>query len=54
MQAGDIAVFSGGVSMGSLDLMKPILERLGKVHFGRLLMKPGHLLLQTARQRMTR
>jgi molybdopterin biosynthesis enzyme len=27
--------------MGELDLVKPILEREGKVHFGRVLMKPG-------------
>lgn len=38
---GDVCVMSGGVSMGSLDLLKPILSSLGTVHFGRLLMKPG-------------
>jgi hypothetical protein len=27
--------------MGNLDLVKPTLERIGTVHFGRLLMKPG-------------
>jgi len=27
--------------MGELDLLKPILENRGKVHFGRVLMKPG-------------
>jgi len=27
--------------MGELDLLKPLLERMGKVHFGRVLMKPG-------------
>ena len=32
---------SGGVSMGHLDLVKPLLEELGTVHFGRLSMKPG-------------
>eukprot|EP00656_Telonema_subtile_P057375 TRINITY_DN9416_c0_g1_i1.p1 TRINITY_DN9416_c0_g1~~TRINITY_DN9416_c0_g1_i1.p1 ORF type:complete len:556 (+),score=162.62 TRINITY_DN9416_c0_g1_i1:146-1813(+) len=37
----DIIVSTGGVSMGSLDLMKPLLESLGQVHFGRLHMKPG-------------
>jgi gephyrin len=37
----DIVVTSGGVSMGSLDLVKPTLERIGTVHFGRLNMKPG-------------
>ncbi|MEX1021389.1 MAG: gephyrin-like molybdotransferase Glp [Litorilinea sp.] len=37
----DILLTSGGVSMGDLDLVKPLLARLGTVHFGRLLMKPG-------------
>ncbi len=37
----DILLTSGGVSMGELDLIKPILEELGTVHFGRILMKPG-------------
>ncbi|MFN8481690.1 MAG: gephyrin-like molybdotransferase Glp [Anaerolineae bacterium] len=36
-----ILVSSGGVSMGHLDLVKPLLERLGTIHFGRLNMKPG-------------
>jgi gephyrin len=27
--------------MGDADLLKPILEELGTVHFGRLMMKPG-------------
>ncbi len=37
----DIVVTSGGVSMGNLDFIKPLLERAGTVHFGRLRMKPG-------------
>ncbi|MCS6845820.1 MAG: molybdopterin molybdotransferase MoeA [Caldilineales bacterium] len=37
----DLLVTSGGVSMGELDLLKPLLERWGTVHFGRVLMKPG-------------
>lgn len=37
----DILLTSGGVSMGDLDLLKPILEQMGTVHFGRLRMKPG-------------
>ena len=37
----DILLTSGGVSMGDLDLIKPLLERRGTVHFGRILMKPG-------------
>lgn len=27
--------------MGDKDLVKPLLERHAKVHFGRVLMKPG-------------
>ncbi|RLN73968.1 hypothetical protein BBJ28_00006644 [Nothophytophthora sp. Chile5] len=37
----DVLITSGGVSMGDHDLIKPLLEELGTVHFGRLLMKPG-------------
>ncbi len=37
----DILLTSGGVSMGNLDLLKPLLDRIGFVHFGRLRMKPG-------------
>lgn len=41
LHAADVLLTSGGVSMGELDLIKPILERAGKVHFGRIRMKPG-------------
>lgn len=37
----DIVVTSGGVSMGDADYVKPVLESLGTIHFGRLHMKPG-------------
>lgn len=37
----DAVLTSGGVSMGKLDLLKPILEAHGEVHFGRVVMKPG-------------
>lgn len=37
----DVLVTSGGVSMGDRDLVKPLLEQAGTVHFGRVLMKPG-------------
>lgn len=37
----DIVLSTGGVSMGELDLIKPLLERLGTVHFGRVRLKPG-------------
>lgn len=41
LAAADLLVTSGGVSMGELDLLKPLLARWGVVHFGRVLMKPG-------------
>ncbi len=41
LAVADLLVTSGGVSMGDLDLLKPLLERWGVVHFGRVLMKPG-------------
>jgi len=41
MVSCDVVVSSGGVSMGSADYIKPLLEDLGTVHFGRLNMKPG-------------
>jgi molybdopterin molybdotransferase len=37
----DVLITSGGVSMGSRDLIKPLLAELGSVHFGRVLFKPG-------------
>lgn len=39
----DYLVTLGGVSMGELDLMKPLIEKVfrGKIHFGRVAMKPG-------------
>ena len=37
----DVVMTSGGVSMGSADLVKPLLQELGRIHFGRLNMKPG-------------
>ncbi|GLI59317.1 hypothetical protein VaNZ11_001172 [Volvox africanus] len=37
----DVLVTSGGVSMGDRDLIKPLLERQGTIHFGRVRMKPG-------------
>lgn len=41
LTACDALITSGGVSMGKLDLIKPILETEGQVHFGRVNMKPG-------------
>ncbi len=37
----DALLTSGGVSMGELDLVKPLLAELGTVHFGRVNTKPG-------------
>jgi len=41
LQEADVILTSGGVSMGELDLLQPLLEELGTIHFGRVLMKPG-------------
>lgn len=43
LQAADLVVTTGGVSMGELDLLKPTIERSlgGEIHFGRVNMKPG-------------
>ncbi len=41
LRAADALVTSGGVSMGQLDLLKPLLAMQGTVHFGRVNMKPG-------------
>jgi|HigsolmetaAR202D_1030399.scaffolds.fasta_scaffold18111_2 molybdenum cofactor synthesis domain-containing protein len=37
----DVLLTSGGVSMGTRDLIKPLLAELGTVHFGRIMFKPG-------------
>lgn len=37
----DVLITSGGVSMGTRDLVKPLLAELGTVHFGRVAFKPG-------------
>lgn len=37
----DVVITSGGVSMGSRDVVKPVLEEIADVHFGRVCMKPG-------------
>ncbi|KAB8142379.1 molybdopterin molybdotransferase MoeA [Chloroflexia bacterium SDU3-3] len=37
----DVLLTSGGVSMGTHDLIKPLLAELGTVHFGRVAFKPG-------------
>lgn len=35
-KGADVIVTSGGVSMGDRDLVKPLLEEIGTVHFGRV------------------
>jgi molybdopterin molybdotransferase len=37
----DVLVTSGGVSVGTHDLVKPLLESLGEVHLGRVRLRPG-------------
>jgi molybdenum cofactor synthesis domain-containing protein len=37
----DVVITSGGVSMGQLDLIKPLLRELATVHFRRVFLKPG-------------
>jgi gephyrin len=41
LHQADVLITSGGVSMGDLDLIKPLLEHSGTIHFGRVRMKPG-------------
>jgi len=41
LREADVLVTSGGVSVGTHDLVKPLLESLGTVHVGRVKLKPG-------------
>lgn len=41
LEEADVLLTSGGVSMGQKDLVKPLLEELGRVYFGRVAQKPG-------------
>jgi molybdopterin molybdotransferase len=41
LERADVLLTSGGVSMGTRDLIKPLLAELGTVHFGRVAFKPG-------------
>jgi molybdopterin molybdotransferase len=41
LETADALVTSGGVSVGTHDLVKPLLESLGTVHIGRVKLKPG-------------
>jgi len=41
LEEADALVTSGGVSVGTHDLVKPLLESLGEVHIGRVKLRPG-------------
>jgi molybdopterin molybdotransferase len=41
LAAADVLITSGGVSMGTRDLIKPMLERMATIEFGRVSFKPG-------------
>ncbi len=41
LDAADVLLTSGGVSMGTRDLIKPLLEKMANIHFGRISFKPG-------------
>jgi molybdenum cofactor synthesis domain-containing protein len=41
LDSADVLVTSGGVSVGTHDLVKPLLESLGEVHVGRVKLRPG-------------
>jgi len=41
LAVADVLLTSGGVSMGTRDLIKPLLEKMATIHFGRVSFKPG-------------
>src|SRR5437879_4891622 len=41
LAAADVLLTSGGVSMGTRDLIKPLLDKLATIEFGRVSFKPG-------------
>lgn len=41
VEQADVLLTSGGVSVGERDYIKPTLEDLGSVHFGRIAFRPG-------------
>jgi molybdopterin molybdotransferase len=41
LAVADVLITSGGVSMGTRDLIKPLFAELGEIHFGRIAFKPG-------------
>ncbi len=40
----DMVISSGGVSVGDADFVRPVLERLGKLHVWKIAVKPGRPL----------
>ena len=38
----DVVISTGGVSVGDADYTKPVLDKLGQVHFWKIAMKPGN------------
>lgn len=52
LREADLVLTCGGVSMGTRDLVKPLLEQLGTVHFGRVAIKPGKPLTYATVQGM--
>src|SRR5947207_1622175 len=41
LATADVLLTSGGVSMGTRDLIKPLLDQMANIHFGRVSFKPG-------------
>jgi molybdopterin molybdotransferase len=41
VEQSDVLLTSGGVSVGDRDFIKPALEAIGNVHFGRIAFRPG-------------
>ncbi len=41
VESADVLLTSGGVSVGDRDFIKPALEEIGRVHFGRIAFRPG-------------
>ena len=40
----DVLITTGGVSVGDADYVKEVLEKLGKVNFWKIAVKPGRPL----------
>ena len=42
-QQADLVITSGGVSVGEADFTKHILEKVGKINFWKIAIKPGEV-----------